>query len=86
RKAVSKRFPEEAERIAEAWRAGERSDARGEVTAAMVDALGVAGTPEEARERFERVVETEPITEPIVVVPSNAGKGMAERTIEELAP
>ncbi|MDL5362492.1 LLM class flavin-dependent oxidoreductase [Halalkalicoccus sp. NIPERK01] len=85
RRAVAKRFPEEAERIAEAWRAGERASAREGVTDEMVDALGVAGTPEKARERFERVAETAPITEPIVVVPSNAGKEMAERTIEELA-
>lgn len=86
RRAVAKRFPDETERIAEAWRAGERASARETVTKAMVDALGVAGTPEGARERFERVAETDPITEPIVVVPSNADREMAERTIEELAP
>lgn len=86
RKAVAKRFPEEADGIAEAWRAGERAAAREAVTEAMVDALGVAGTPEEARERFAAIAETDPITEPIVVVPSNADKEMAERTIEVLAP
>ncbi|WP_122089066.1 LLM class flavin-dependent oxidoreductase [Halalkalicoccus subterraneus] len=86
RRAVAGRFPEEAERIAEAWAAGERSDAREAVTEAMVDALGVAGTPEGARERFAAVAETDPVTEPIVVVPSNAGEETAERTIEALAP
>ncbi len=86
RRAVAGRFPEEAERITEAWAAGERERARGAVTGAMVDALGVAGTPAEARERFEAVAETVPITEPIVVVPSNASEGMTERTIEALAP
>ncbi|ADJ14374.1 luciferase-like protein [Halalkalicoccus jeotgali B3] len=86
RRAVSKRFPDEADRIATAWAAGERGRAREEVTDGMVEALGVAGTPEGARERFERVAGTAPITEPIVVVPSNAGRELAERTIETLAP
>lgn len=85
-RAVARRFPEGAERIAEAWAAGERERAREAVTEAMIDALGVAGTPETARERFERVAATDPITEPIVVVPSNADEAMTRRTIEELAP
>ncbi len=86
RRAVAMRFPEKSEQIAEAWAAGERGNAREEVTDAMVEALGVAGTPEEARTRFEAVADTDPITEPIVVVPSNADEAMAERTIEALAP
>lgn len=86
RKAVANRFPEKAERIAEAWKTGERKRAREEVTDRMVDALGVAGTPEEARAHLEALADTPPITEPIVVVPSNADEAMAARTVEALAP
>ncbi len=86
RRTVAKRFPDEAKRIAEAWEAGERARAREAVTETMVETLSVAGTPEEARDRFEAVADTAPVTEPIVVVPSNADEEMTERTIEELAP
>jgi 5,10-methylenetetrahydromethanopterin reductase len=86
RRAVAHRFPEKAAQINEAWKSGERGEAREEVTDAMVDALGVAGTPEEARTQFEAVADTAPITEPIVVVPSNAEEEMEKRTIETLAP
>lgn len=85
-RAVATRFPEKADRIAEAWRAGDRGEAREEVTEEMVEALGVAGTPEEARTQFEAVADTAPITEPIAVVPSNADEAMEKRTIEALTP
>lgn len=86
RRTVAKRFSEETEQITEAWGAGDRARARGEVTEAMVEALGVAGTPEEARAQLEAIGDIETVDEPIVVVPSNADEAMAERTIEELAP
>lgn len=86
RRAVAHRFPEKGDRIAGAWQAGDRGEAREEVTEEMVEALGVAGTSDEARTQFETIADTAPITEPIVVVPSNADEAMAERTIEALAP
>jgi len=46
-------FEAEAAAIAAAWARGDRDAAVGLVTDAMVDATGVAGTPEECRERIE---------------------------------
>lgn len=46
-------FPDEAAAIAEAWARGDREAAVGFVTDAMVDATGVAGTPEECRAKIE---------------------------------
>jgi len=86
RRAVATAFPDEAERIAEAWGAGERDAARDAVTAAMVDALGVAGTPEAARERFERVASLPAVDHPVVVVPDGVDEETVDRTAAALAP
>jgi 5,10-methylenetetrahydromethanopterin reductase len=86
RRAVASAFPDAADRIAEAWRAGERDAARDAVTDEMVDALGVAGTPETARERFEAVASLDTVDHPIVVVPDGASEATTGRTIEALAP
>ena len=85
-RAVAAQFPAEAARVAELWADGDRAGARAAVTAPMVDALGVAGTPETARERFLATVDREVIDEPLVVP---AGRPDAERlvaTVEALAP
>lgn len=85
-RAVAKRFPDGAEAVAEAWRDGNREAAANNVTDDMVDALGVAGTPQQAREQFQRISEIDCVTRPMVTIPSNAERRIAERTIEELAP
>jgi len=86
RRAVASAFPDEAERIAEAWAAGDRDAARETVTDEMVDALGVAGTPETARDRFETVASLDAVDHPIVVVPDGADAKLTDRTIGALAP
>jgi alkanesulfonate monooxygenase SsuD/methylene tetrahydromethanopterin reductase-like flavin-dependent oxidoreductase (luciferase family) len=86
RKAVASEFPEEADAVAEAWREGNRGDARAAVTDEMVDALGVAGTPETARERLDDVTAVDAIDEPLVVIPASADDELAEATYEALAP
>jgi 5,10-methylenetetrahydromethanopterin reductase len=86
RKSVATLFPEEAETVAEAWAAGERGRAAEAVTDGMVDALGVAGTPGEARARFSEIAALPTVDEPIVVVPERADEATVERTIDELAP
>lgn len=86
RKAVSSRFPDEAERIAEAWHAGERGEAVGAVTDEMVGALGVAGTPEDARGQLQELVEETIIDRPLVVVPNQTADDVFETTVEALAP
>ena len=86
RRAVAGRFPEQADRIAEAWAAGERERARGSVTDEMVDALGVAGTPEAARERLRDLEADTVVDRPLLVVPDGADEAIVEGTIEALAP
>ncbi|MFB6125247.1 MAG: LLM class flavin-dependent oxidoreductase [Halanaeroarchaeum sp.] len=84
--AVAERFPEGAAAVASAWREGDRSAAVGHVTDEMVAALGVAGTPEEAREQFAAVADIDCVTRPMVTIPSSADEEMALATIEALAP
>ena len=86
RRAVASAFPDEAARIAEAWGEGERGAARDAVTEEMVDALGVAGTPDEARERFDAVASLDVVDHPIVVVPDGVDAERTDRTIAALAP
>ncbi|NEU55902.1 LLM class flavin-dependent oxidoreductase [Halorussus sp. MSC15.2] len=85
-RAVGQRFPDAADAVAEAWREGDRDAAAASVTDEMVAALGVAGTPDRAREQFAAVADIDCVTRPMVTIPSNAPAEMAERTIEELAP
>jgi 5,10-methylenetetrahydromethanopterin reductase len=86
RRSVATEFPEAADRVAEAWRAGDRDAAREAVTPAMVDALGVAGTPEQAREQLAAIEALETIDETIVVVPSGTSEAMTQTTVEALSP
>jgi alkanesulfonate monooxygenase SsuD/methylene tetrahydromethanopterin reductase-like flavin-dependent oxidoreductase (luciferase family) len=86
RRAVATAFPDAAERIAAAWQDGERDAARAAVSEEMVDALGVAGTPETAREQFEAVASLDAVDHPIVVVPDGADADLTDRTIAALAP
>ncbi|WP_121743278.1 LLM class flavin-dependent oxidoreductase [Natronorubrum halophilum] len=84
--AVGMRFPDRAERIAEAWRAGDRGEAAGLVTDEMVHELGVAGTPEAAREQLREIVSETAIDRPLLTIPEQAADELAEGTIEALAP
>jgi hypothetical protein len=51
----------------------------------MVAALGVAGTPDEAREQFADLRAMDVLDRPLVTIPQDA-PGMLDRTIEALAP
>ncbi|MDS0473592.1 LLM class flavin-dependent oxidoreductase [Natrinema sp. 1APR25-10V2] len=86
RRAVATAFPDEADRIAEAWRDGEKRAAAGAVTDEMLADLGVAGTPDEAREQLRTLVAETGIDHPIVVVPEPASSEVTETTIAALAP
>jgi 5,10-methylenetetrahydromethanopterin reductase len=86
RQAVASRFPDAADRIAEAWRSGERRAAAGHVTDEMVTALGVAGTPDEARAQLRDLAENPVIDRPIVTIPQQTADELAEPTVEALAP
>ena len=84
--AVGQAFAEEADRIAEAWGRGDETEAREAVTDEMVDALGIAGTPEEARERLGDLRRREVVDRVIVGVPHSVDSDTADRTVRALAP
>ncbi|WP_117593232.1 LLM class flavin-dependent oxidoreductase [Haloprofundus halophilus] len=86
RRAVATAFPEEADRVAEAWRSGDRAAASDAVTDEMVRALGVAGTPDAARGRLETILDLDVLDRPMVTVPRQADDDLTLRTIEALAP
>ncbi|MFB6084182.1 MAG: LLM class flavin-dependent oxidoreductase [Halorientalis sp.] len=85
RKAVAQRFPDGADAVAERWRDGDRGAAKDAVTDEMVDALGVAGTTEQARDRLDELQDGI-VDLPMITVPRQAAGDMAMETIRALAP
>ena len=86
RKAAAIRYPEEADRIATAWREGNRGEATAAVTDEMLEDLGVAGTPAAVRDRLRSIVAETVVDRPIVVIPDPASTALREETIEGVAP
>ncbi|MFC7058825.1 LLM class flavin-dependent oxidoreductase [Halovenus salina] len=86
RRAVANSFPEQAEAIAEAWRSGEREAARAAVTDEMLDALGVAGTPQAARDQLAEIAALDAVDVPLVVIPDDTGDELRRETMDALAP
>ncbi|MFB6353608.1 MAG: LLM class flavin-dependent oxidoreductase [Halobacteriales archaeon] len=86
RRAVAEHFPETAEAVAERWNAGDRDAARAAVTDEMAAALGVAGTPGTAGERFRATVDRPVIDEPQLVIAGRPSAERARRTVEAVAP
>ncbi len=84
RKAVAQRFPEEADRVASLWADDDNAAARAAVTDEMLADLGVAGTPEDAREQMAQLRDGF-VDLPIVTVPKT-GTALAFDTINALAP
>ena len=86
RKAAATRYPEEADRIATAWQDGDRGEATQAVTDDMLEDLGIAGTPEEVRDRLRAIVEGTVVDRPIVVIPDPASPELREETVDGVAP
>lgn len=86
RRAVAAHFPDAAATVAERWAAGDRAGARAAVTEAMVDGLGIAGTPASARERFNALADRPLVDEPLVVPAGRPDADRIERTLEAIAP
>lgn len=86
RNAIATAFPDHAERVADAWQNGDRRKAADLVTDEMVHELGVAGTPEDARQRLRDLVAETPVERPLLTIPEQAADDLAEGTIEALAP
>lgn len=84
RNAVAMSFPDRAERIATAWNAGDRDEARERVTPEMIDALGVAGTPETIRERFADAIPD--LVDGVCVHVPETDPELVEPTVRGLAP
>lgn len=73
-------FPEAAAAIREAWEEGGRSAAADAVPPELVDAIGIAGTPAEARERIEELL-AGPVDTALVSFPQGATDDMLEATL-----
>ncbi|SDR30063.1 LLM class flavin-dependent oxidoreductase [Natronobacterium texcoconense] len=86
RNAIATAFPDRVERVADAWQNGNRSEAADLVTDEMVDELGVAGTPEQAREKLRTLVSETIVDRPLITIPEQAADEVAEPTIEAFAP
>lgn len=83
--AIGILFPDRADRIAEAWRNGDREEATDLVTDEMVHELGVAGTPDAARRRLRRLVDETAVDRPLLTIPEQAADDVAVGTVEALA-
>lgn len=86
RRAVAEHFPDAAGTVADRWADGDRGAAREAVTEEMVEALGIAGTPETAPERFRTLAERSFVDEPLVVPAGQPDADRVWRTVDALAP
>lgn len=86
RNALANWYPEEARAIGEQWEADGLDGARAAVTDELVFELGVAGTPDDAREQLRDVVDTTIADCPIVYVPREVPPALRDDTIEALSP
>lgn len=86
RQAVATYYPDEAAKIAEKWQSSDRSDAIDLVTDDMVSDLGIAGTPEDARNQLHDLFEKSIIDHPLITIPEQVDDDLAEQTVKELSP
>lgn len=84
--AVGEGFADEADRIADAWRRGDENEARAAVTDEMLEALGIAGTPAEARDKLRALQERPLVDRVLIAVPHSVDPETAQQTVRELAP
>ena len=78
-------FPEETEAVHEAWQDDEDA-AIDLVTDEMVEAIGVAGTTDEARSRMNEIIGMDVIDRPLVYAAEIGGREFIHQTIEALSP
>ena len=78
-------FSEEAQAIAAAWEEGDRDGAADCVSAELLDAVGITGTPERAQERLATLLDDH-VDSVLVSFPKKATGEMVEQTIEALGP
>lgn len=85
RRPIAAKYPDAVERIVDAWE-DDRSTASGAVPDGMVQAMGVAGTPDDARRQLRELVEGSVIDTPIIALPPFADDELVQSTMERLAP
>ncbi|MFB6164604.1 MAG: LLM class flavin-dependent oxidoreductase [Haloarculaceae archaeon] len=78
-------FPEEAAAIKDAWRGGDKAGAAEAVSADLQDAIGIAGTPEHARDRVTELLD-DVVDTVLISFPQGATDEMFELTVEALPP
>lgn len=84
--AIGIAFPDEAEEIATCWRSGDEAGAIEAVTMDLVEAVGISGTPETAREKLRDLLERPLVNTPLLAVPHGLDEHRRELTVTELAP
>jgi alkanesulfonate monooxygenase SsuD/methylene tetrahydromethanopterin reductase-like flavin-dependent oxidoreductase (luciferase family) len=84
RRAVAETYPDRAERIADAWQAGDRREATELVTEEMAADLGIAGTPEQARKKRDSIADRDVLDKLLLTVPQQVDGDLARKTIQAL--
>ncbi|WP_435073563.1 LLM class flavin-dependent oxidoreductase [Halorubrum sp. HHNYT27] len=76
-------FADEAAKISDAWRGGDRERASQAVSRELMDAIGIAGTPEEARRRVSELLE-DTVDTALLSFPKGATEEMFTLALEAL--
>lgn len=79
---ASNGFPEEAAAIQSAWQDGEKAEAAACVSHDLISAIGISGTPAEARERVRELLGT--VDTVLLSFPQGATEEMFERALQAL--
>jgi alkanesulfonate monooxygenase SsuD/methylene tetrahydromethanopterin reductase-like flavin-dependent oxidoreductase (luciferase family) len=74
----------EAHAVHDAWQDGRQSDAVSEITRELLDAVGIAGTPEYGRERLREILEQ--VDTALISFPRGATTDMHRAVAEALGP
>lgn len=77
---------EVAHAIHDAWQAGNREEAKALLSDDLLTALGVAGTPDEAREQLSGFLDIEGLDAVAISFPRGATEDGVQQTLEALAP
>lgn len=84
--AVAGSYESEVDQITSAWAKGDTDRAAAAVSDALVDDMGIAGSPEQGRERLRKIVRLDVVDRPILTVPIWVDTAVVRQTLSELAP
>lgn len=86
RQALKEEFSSQVGDITREWNEDRHEKAAETVTDEMVDGVGVAGTPEGARERLASLYDRSVVDALVLVVPLQADRDLTMQTFEALSP